>query len=178
MIVIWEWEEVDDRDIDVVTHVSETSFNSHYSTDPDTGSYSDATQCSPVVQSTVTFKCIGCQHSASSQKALETVSELLDKGESVPVDIFAEKDNPHDSKAIAFKCWLNNEWIRIGYVVKEARDAVHKAKEDGLIGQISFKWAKFMSNLGKYSSPAFYAGINITKYGTWEAAVHRCASIR
>jgi len=44
-----------------------------------------------------------------------------------------------DSNAIAFKCWLNNEWVRIGFVVKEARDTVHKAKEDGLFGQISFK---------------------------------------
>jgi len=176
--VIWEWEEPHNNDdMDAVTHVSETSFDSHHS-EPHTDSDSDATQCSPVKQSTVTFKCIGCQHSASSQNALGKVSELLDEGESVPVNIFHEKDNPYDSKAIAFKCWLDNEWIRIGYIVKEARDAVHKAKEDGLIGQISFKWAKFMSNLGKYSVPAFYAGIYITKYGTWEAAVHRCASIR
>ena len=46
------------------------------------------------MQSTVTFKCIGCQHNTSSQDALQKVSELLDKGESVPVDIFPEKDNP------------------------------------------------------------------------------------
>ena len=76
MIVIWEWEEA--YDIDNITHVSETSFNSHHSTELHADS--DATQCSPLVQSTVTFKCIGCQHSASSQKALEIVSGLLDKG--------------------------------------------------------------------------------------------------
>ena len=62
--------------------------------------------------------------------------------------------------------------------MKEARDAVHKAREDGLIGQTSFKWVKFLSNLGKYSNPAFYAGIKFTKYGRWEAVVHRCASTR
>jgi len=50
---------------------------------------SDATQCSTVVQSTITFKCIGCQHNASSQIALATVSELLEKRESVPVNIFS-----------------------------------------------------------------------------------------
>ena len=69
---------------------------------------SDATNCSTVKLSTVTFKCIGCQHDPA-QKILEMVSELLDEGEVVPVNIFSEEDNPYDANVIAFKCWMNDK---------------------------------------------------------------------
>ena len=54
----------------------------------------------------------------------QDVSGLLDKGE-VPVNVFPEKDHPYDSSAIAFKCFVDGEWHRIGYVVKEAINTVH-----------------------------------------------------
>ena len=170
--MIWEWEESYD---DNITHVSETNSIANSSNSLNSNTDSDATQCSTVVQSTVTFKCIGCQHRTSSQDTLEVVSELLDQGEAVPVNVFPEEENPHDSKAIAFKCWVNNKWKRIGYVVKEARDAVHEARRAGIITQVPFKWAKYKSRFGR-SGPGLYAGINITKYGAWGTEVHRCAS--
>jgi len=103
---------------------------------------SDA-NCNPVKLSTVTFKCIGCQHDPSALKILEMVSELLDEGEVVQVNIFSEEDNPYDANAIAFKCWMNNEWKCIGYVVKEARDAAHDAQRNSAITGVAFKWVKF-----------------------------------
>jgi len=105
------------------------------------------------------------------------VRELLDEGEVVQVNIFSKEDNPYDANAIAFKCWMNNEWKRIGYVVKEARDAVHDARRNGAITGVAFKWVKFMA-VWERSGPAFYAGINITKSGEWTPEVHRCASTR
>ena len=66
----------------------------------------------------------------------QDVSGLLEKGE-VPVNVFPEKDHPYDSSAIAFKChpydssaiafkwFVDGEWHRIGYVVKEAINTVH-----------------------------------------------------
>ena len=34
-------------------------------------------------------------------------------------------DNLIDSKAIAFKCQIADEWQTIGYIVREALDPVH-----------------------------------------------------
>ncbi len=38
-----------------------------------------------------------------------------------------EPTNPVDAHAIAFECKLNDKWQKIGYVVREALDAVHDA---------------------------------------------------
>jgi len=183
VIVIWEWEWLQDEDN--ITHVSESilscrSHNSHENNAMDADSDamdtdSDATNCSPMKLSTVTFKCIGCQHDPSAQKILEMVSESLDEEEVVPVNIFSEEDNPYDANAIAFKCWMNNEWKRIRYVVKEACDAVHDARRNSAITEVAFKWVKFMA-VWERSGPAFYTGINIIKSGEWTPEVHRCAS--
>jgi len=76
---------------------------------------SDATNCTEeVVQHTVTFKCTGSKY---VQEVLCNVSKLLAKGDMVPVNIYPEPDNPCDSKAIAFKCWLEDKWHKISYIV-------------------------------------------------------------
>ena len=117
--MIWEWEWVQDEDD--ISHVPETippcgSHNSNGSDAMDADSDamdadSDVTHCSPVKLSTVTFKCIGCQHDPSAQETLEVVNQLLDDGV-VPVNIFPEEDNPYDANSITLKCWINNEkWI-------------------------------------------------------------------
>lgn len=90
----------------------------------------------------------------------------MPKGDIVPVNIYPEPNNCYDSKAIAFKCWLEDDWHRIGYIVKEALDAVHEARDNDEIMNVSFKWARY------------YAGINITKCGQWPTAVCACASTR
>ena len=84
----------------------------------------------------MTFKCIGCQHDAHAQETLKSVSRLLDNGEIVPVNIFPEEDNPYDCRAIAFKCWIGDEWQRIDYVVKEALNALHDAREQNEITEV------------------------------------------
>ena len=59
-----------------------------------------ATYYSPVKLSTVTIKYVGCQHEPSAQEIPEVVSELLDEGEVVPVNIFPEeKQIPLQSSA-------------------------------------------------------------------------------
>ena len=46
----------------------------------------------------------------------------------VPVMIVSKpKINQFDSKAIGFKCQIEDKWHRIGYVVREALDDVHHA---------------------------------------------------
>ena len=144
-IVIWEWEWVDE---DNVTHVSDTVL-SHNSIENDESSemeFGSDTSVSieelPVY--TETFKCIGCQHDLEAQQALRIVSQMMRNGDIVPVNIFHEPNNRYDSRAMAFKCWIRDEWKRIGYVVKEALDAVHNAKDRGEITDVSFKWAKYL----------------------------------
>ena len=54
-------------------------------------------------------------HDMNAQEILRKVSVLLEKGEKAPVNVFPEKDNPYDSNAIGFKCFVDGEWHRIGY---------------------------------------------------------------
>jgi len=101
------------------------------------------------------------------------VSEKLRNGDIVPVNIFHEPNNLYDSRAIAFKCWIGDEWRKIGYVVKEV--AVHNARDMGEITNISFKWAKYLVTWFK-SGPGFYNGIDIGKREQWPRVVAAYAS--
>jgi len=143
-VILWEWEWIDDSE----THVSETALSSDSEeilNPHDDGSVdSDSTHCSEQVEHTVTFKCIGSVHDANAQDTLRGVSQLLAKGDVVPVNIFCELDNPFDSRAVAFKCWYQDKWCGIGYVVKEALDAVHDALRHSEITDVCFKWAKYL----------------------------------
>ena len=78
----------------------------------------------------------------------------------VPVNIFPEEDNPYDCRAIALKCWIGGEWQRIGYVVKEALNAVHDARQQLVITDVCSKWAKHLVSWSR-SGPGYQAGINM-----------------
>ena len=94
---------------------------------------------------TVTFKCIGASKYSNSQKILKLVSELLSRKCDVPVDIFPEPDNPFDSRAIAFKARIENKWHTIGYVVREATEAVHDVmSRKAIVKYVKFAWAKYL----------------------------------
>jgi len=106
---------------------------------------SDETYCStPEKQHTVTFKCIGAVHDPHAQDVLRRVGDLLDNNV-VPVNILPEPSNPFDIQAIAFKCWIDEDWQRIGYVVHEALDSLHDAINNHLIADVNFAWALIIS---------------------------------
>ena len=109
---------------------------------------------------TVTFKCIGTTHNPTAQDTLRQVSRKLRDGE-VPVQIVPELDNQYNSKAIAFKCNISGNWYRIGYIVREALDDVHKALAQKRVVDVSFASAK-CTVTWMHSGPGYYAGINIT----------------
>jgi len=182
VVVIWEWEwkeyEAESScGMSDITHISETVLESN----------SDETNCEepncsaeeqePPPEYTVIFKCIGAQHDQHAQVILQKVTELLHKNEQVPVNIYPEPDNPFDSQAIEFKCWLDDQWHRIGYVVREALNDVHEAMTKRIITNVKFAWAKFCITWPK-SGPGYYAGIAITKQGQWSAKVRQSASTR
>jgi len=112
-----------------------------------------------------------------AQIVLEKVIKLLHNSQQVPVNIYPEPDNPKDSNSIAFKCWLDNQWHHIGYVVREALDSVHEAMAQRTTTDVKFSWARFLMRW-KRSGLGYYAGINITKQGQWSAAVRLLASSR
>ena len=54
-----------------------------------------------------------------------------------------EPDNPVDSNAIAFTCQVvPDQWERIGYVVKEVCDDVHKVINRNKILSVTFAWVR------------------------------------
>ena len=122
---------LDDNFENSVDHVSETSF-SHISetslgdSDEMSCSITDDAVANPL-KFTGTFKCIGTQHDMHAQNILSKVSQMLRNGQEVPVNVYPEPDNPYDANAIAFKCWVDDKWHRIRYVVREALDCVHDA---------------------------------------------------
>ena len=109
------------------------------------------------------------------QETLKRATQLQDKGENVPVRVHHEPENPMDSKAIAFECQIENQWKVIGYVVREALDATHRALETNVISEIKFEWIKYIVHWSR-SGPGWYAGVKITKKGVWPKEVISCAS--
>ena len=103
------------------------------------------------------------------------MSTLLEHGEQVPVKIVPEPDNQYDSKAIAFQCKVDSKWHKIGYIVREALDDVHRALVQKKIISVKFAWAKYLV-VWMRSGPGYYAGINIALNGEWSHEVCRCAS--
>lgn len=123
----------------------------------------------------VVFKCIGSTRDPKYQEILKSVAQKRNSGETVDVKLKCEPNNPFDAKAIAFFCNINEKWYRIGYVVREALDAVHDALSNDKIESTTFNWVKYVVHWSK-SGPGWYAGINITKIGRWPEAVVRCSS--
>lgn len=90
--------------------------------------------------------------------------------------MFPEPRNPVNAKAIAIKCQLDDsEWHRVGYIVREAIDDVHRALQANAITSVSFGWVKFRINFHR-SGPGFYAAIAIIRTGCWSTVVCNCAS--
>ena len=81
-----------------IDHVSETSYDSD-----ETNCSIETTSAGNPSTSAVTFKCIGTQHDLHAQIILSKVSQLIQDGQEVPVNIYTESDNPYNAKAIAFK---------------------------------------------------------------------------
>ena len=81
-----------------------------------------------------------------------------------------EPENPKDSKAICFECFMDGKWHRIGYVVREALDSVHSALNQSQITAVEFDWIKYVVHWSR-SGPGWYTGINITQKGNWPTDV-------
>ena len=122
----------------------------------------------PAITHSVVFKCIGSTKESSYQDALVLAKSKMRLGQSVPVRLKNEPNNPKDSRAIAFECKPADQYIRI---VHEALDAVHNAIDQDKIVRVSFDYVKFVV---QFKARGWYAGIIITRQGEWPAHVLRC----
>ena len=93
------------------------------------------------------------------------------EGGTVETKIMPEPHNQYDSKAIAICCKVNDEWKRIGYIVRECLEHVHAALSEKRLLAVKLAWAK-------YSGSGFYAGVDITIKGEWHKDVVRTQSTR
>ena len=125
----------------------------------------------------VVFKCIGVSRDPNSQYALSLASKEVGAGKTVPVELYPEVDNPKNARAIAFRCYVDKKWHRIGYIVDELLEAVHNALDKNEVLSVELEWAKFVIHWSK-SGPGWYAGIKIVKKGEWPSVVVRSASTR
>ena len=69
---------------------------------------------------TVRFKVIGATQNKMHQDALESANETVCSGRDVYIALQKERQNPIDSMAIAFICYVEGKWNRNGCVVREA----------------------------------------------------------
>ena len=93
------------------------------------------------------------------------------------IRVTPEPENLFDSRAIAFVCYMDGRWHRIGYVVHEILEDVHQALARGEITSVKFSWVKFITHWSR-SGLGFYAGVDISKKGYWSPAVVRACSTR
>lgn len=106
----------------------------------------------------------------------------MKEGHVVSVKLEAEPDNIKGANAIVFLCLSYDSYVRIGYVVSELRDEVQEAMSNNTVLDVKLSWVKYLTNL-TFTETGYFAGINITKKGTWSTvrhfrvAVHKLASI-
>lgn len=165
----WEWTAVEESE----SEEEEDSFeqhNPHLHSNSEQFDSEHELDVSPAETHTVTFKCIGSVHDNNAQEVLSRISSILCKGGEVDVRVNPEQDNKYDSQAIAFQCYIDSKWQRIGYVVKECVSHVHKALQEKRLLTLKIKWAKYLV-CWKNSGPGFYAGIDMCISGKWHRDV-------
>ena len=141
----WTWNPADDsvstsEEEDKEEDAAEGHFNPHMESEP---SDEEDTVGVPLMTHIVTFKCMGTVYEQSRQQTLEKAAELIQQGQNVEVELVLEPENPHDSRAIAFKCKVDGKWWVIGYVVREVLDVVHQAIKEKRITYTKFAWVKY-----------------------------------
>ena len=129
----------------------------------------------PVTTHSVIFKCMGTVKERKYQEILAAVSLKMRNGETVPLRLQPEPNNPKDSNAIAFDCQIESDWERIGYIVHEALNGVHHAIHCNSVVSVKLKWVKYITHWS-WSAPGWYCGIAITKKGSWPAEIVHCRS--
>lgn len=100
--------------------------------------------------------------------------------QSIPTKVEPEPKHPFDSRAVTFKCLIDNKWQTIGYiyihiyVIKELYESVHNALSSDSIASTKLAWVKY--KIVCTTGPGYYAAVDVTFKGAWPLIVKRSAS--
>ena len=122
LLIVWQWIENTEEDNDGGQSCESECLNQDGSLSTD----SDLEEDEPTLN-TVTFKCVGSETRWFLSRGFKKVSKLMQEGTNVPTKLVPELTNPYDSRAVSFQCQLDQQWRRIGYVVRELCECVHDA---------------------------------------------------
>jgi len=174
---MWNWSWLDESTSDEESSDSVDGSDSvddvEGSSNNDNDNHDEDDDAIPAITHSVVFKCIGTLKQHEYQETLALAKKKIREGIVVPVKLEKEPHNPVDSKAIAFVTNVSGTWERIGYVVQEVLDEVHKAMDDCSILNVRFDCVKYTLY---FKHPGWYAGIIITRSGDWSQTVIRCRS--
>ena len=79
--------------------------------DSETSCFEDSD--SPLLSHSVVFKCIGSTKEEIYQTTLSIGKQKMKLGQTNPVQLMKEPNNPKDSRAIAFECKPGENYVRI-----------------------------------------------------------------
>ena len=128
--MIWKWDtnvvaSLDDNAGDSKSD-SESELDSNKSTGSPESENGNEEDVQEIFTHTVSFKVIGCKKELIYQDVLEKCRDAMQDGQDIPVRLTPEPENPFDSRAIAFMCFMDEKWYRIGYVMSEILEEVHQ----------------------------------------------------
>ena len=106
------------------------------------------------------------------QAALSSANKLIQQGVTVPVKLVPEPNNPFDSRAISFQCYVDRK--AIGYVVKEVCDIVHDALQSNSVVSTNFAWVKY--KIVCTTGTGYYAAVDVTRKEMWPSKVKQSAN--
>ena len=116
-------------------------------------SQSDVEFSLPTQTHTVTFKCIGSTYDQIAQESLSRPANYFEMGQMCKRN---SNRSPPTNTTIDFMCYVDNKWQRIGYVVRECLEHVHKVLSGNQILSVKLCWAKYFGVLGTFWTKLFF----------------------
>ena len=120
-------------DINLESVHSETSSTSTTTTSDIDDTYANISTSMDNTYRTVNFKVIGYTKEEIYQDILRKCRDLIYNGQNILVMLSPEPRNPYNSRAIAFTCLVDSKWYKIGFIVNEIVDDVHKRMKLSLV---------------------------------------------
>ena len=141
VFVIWKWNLWSGEDIEAELTTVDTECADNDCCEEE----EEELEASTVLHSII-FKCIGTTKEEKYQHVLAKAAHARKNNIDVKAQIVPEPHNPVDAKAVAFRIFMENKWERVGYMVTEVLDAVHKELLNENITAVELEWVKFITH--------------------------------
>ena len=127
---------------------------------------SKETQVDEAAQFTEYFALKGSSYHEDCQKALRKRKELQFQKENINLRVTPEPTNIRDKNAVIVEAYINNDWYRIGYILKENLRKVFVAVRNSEIQKVEFKFIGFMFG-PDLNDWLYHPRVLISKIGHW-----------